>query len=353
MQNCMKKYQNEFSIKFAQIMGQNLNVWKIIQKKERKSLYSLSSFIWYFIAFLFGFIPGKREHNYNLELHCWLAVIFFICAVIINIQTTNKTYQNTIKSSLFPELLKVFGDKIFYNKSAGIIANSLSDSIVNLDDVVDIVSEMENFGSTPLIPNSYFESCQLYPREITQREDDDCFSGEYNGVKFEMDEADFGWNANDKHHTYNRMFKGLAMKFKMNKEIYPRVLVLSKFSFTKIPPNFERVTLEYEKFNKKYDVWVEKLSNGVSEQIEARYLLNTAFMDRFMQIQTSFKVRKMCCSVYGDNLLIMLSTRKDLFEMNHLLGKIDDIRQYKHLFDEFASVLSFIDVLNLSSKSKL
>ena len=72
-----------------------------------------------------------------------------------------------------------------------------------------------------------------------------------------------------------------------------------------------------------------------------------------MNIQTSFKVRKMCCSVYGDNLLIMLSTNKDLFEMNHLLGRIDDVKQSHHLFDEFASVLSFIDVLNLSSKTML
>ena len=94
------------------------------------------------------------------------------------------------------------------------------------------------------------------------------------------------------------MFKGLAMKFKMNKEIYPRVLILTKYSFTKIPPNFEKVTLEYEKFNKKYDVWVEKYSNGTSGQVEARYLLNTVFMDRLMHIQTSFRVRKMCCSVY-------------------------------------------------------
>ena len=349
----MNKYKNEFSIKFAQVMGQNLNVWKAIQRKERKSLYSFGSIAGYFGTSLLGFIPGKNEREYNLEIHCWLAVIFFIGAIITNIQLTNKTYQNKIKSSLFPELLKVFSEKIFYSKNAGIIANSLSESIVSLDDVADIVSEMEDFGSTPLIPNNYFESCQLYQREITQREDDDCFSGEYNGVKFEMDETDFGWNSNDKYHTYHRMFKGLAMKFKMNKEIYPRVLILTKYSFTKIPPNFEKVTLEYENFNKKYDVWVEKFSNGASGQVEARYLLNTVFMDRLMNIQTSFRVKKMCCSVYGDNLLIMLSTNKDLFEMNHLLGKIDDIKQYHHLFDEFASVLSFIDVLNLSSKTKL
>ena len=139
----------------------------------------------------------------------------------------------------------------------------------------------------------------------------------------------------------------------MNKKIKSRVFILSKMSFTKIPPNFEKVELEYEKFNKKYDVWVEKNQMGGSGQIEARYLLTTAFLDRFMQIQTSFRVSNIKCSVYDDSLLILLGTKKDLFEMNHLFGKIDDISQYQNLFNEFSSVLSFIDILNISSKTGL
>ena len=102
----------------------------------------------------------------------------------------------------------------------------------------------------------------------------------------------------------------------------------------------------------KYDVYVQK-SQDVNGQIEARYLFNTAFMDRFMQIAISFGVYRVQCSIFDDSMLILLSTNKDLFEMNHLFGRIDDIHQYDHLFDEFASVLSFIDVLNLASKTGL
>jgi len=308
----------------------------------------------YLFAALLGFIPGKREHEYHLKLHCWLAVIFFIGAIIVNIQVTNKNYQNKIKSTLFPDLLKVFGDKIFYNLDAGAIADALAGSLLNSKDSASMVEGLTNYSTAGNnIPDYVFENCQLYNRKITQREDDDIFNGEYHDVKFLINETDFGWNSNDKHHTYHCMFKGIAMRFKMNKDIKNRVLILTKHSFTKIPPNFEKVTLEYEKFNKKYDVWVEKHPISGSGQVEARYLLNTAFMERLMQIQTSFKVNKMCCSVFDDEMLIMLSTNKDLFEMNHLFGKIDDISQYRHLFDEFASVLSFIEVLNLSSKTKL
>lgn len=321
MSKCMEKYRNDFAINFARIMQEKLPKWKKFQIEERKSLYSLGAIGGYLGTALLGFIPGKREYNYDLKLHCWIAVIFFIGAVITNIQWTNKTYQNRVKRTFFNDLLRVFGDKIFFD--------------------------------VKVIPNSLFNSSKLYPRDIMTRDDDDRFYGEYNGVDFVINETDFGWNANDKHRTYHSMFKGVAMHFKMNKEIKSRVLIMSKKLWNKVPKNYEKVVVEYEKFNKKYDVWVEKNTMGDPGQIEARYLLNTVFLDRFMQLQTSFRVSKIACSVYGGNMLVMLSTNRDLFEMNHLLGKIDDIRQYKHLFEEFASVLSFMEVLNLASKTKL
>ena len=354
MQQYMRQYQNDFSIKFAQTMQRNIHLWKVIQKQEQKSLYSLKSIGEYLFVALLGFIPGKHEREYSIEVHCVIAVIFFIVAIIVNIQVTNKVYQNEIKSSLFPELLKVFGEKIFYNNSYGIIANSLSQSLLNTKDAANILSELEVAGiGASTLPNNLFESSCLYPKQIMYRNDDDSFYGEFNDVKFDMVETDFGWIANDKHHTHHSMFKGLAMKFKMNKFIKSRVLILTKHSFTKIPKNFERVNLELDKFNKKYDIWVENNVMGGSGQIESRYLLNTVFMERLLQIQTSFRVSKMCCSVYGEEMLVMLSTNRDLFEMNHLLGHIDDIKQYKHLFDEFSSVLAFMEVLNLKSKTGL
>ena len=81
--------------------------------------------------------------------------------------------------------------------------------------------------------------------------------------------------------------------------------------------------------------------------------MNVSFLERFMQLKTSFRVGQMSCSIYGDTILVLLNTGKDVFEMNHLLGRLDDVKQYSRLFDEFASVLSFIDVLNLASKTKL
>ena len=353
--DCMDKYKNDFAIKFAKIMQQQLDIWKDVQNSNRLSLLSLQSFGFYFFIAALGMVPGKNEHNYNLKFHLILAAVCFIAAVISNIHSTNKTYQDTIKATLFSELLKIFGNLQYRSSSS--LTSKLNASSIILDDETDNAAALAKTNIDNLvlydIKNSIFQDSQLYDKIITSRTDDDAFYGIYNDVGITIVETDFGWNAKDKYRTYHSMFKGAAMRFKMNKQIKSRVLILTKFSMTKIPKGYEKVELESVKFNKKYDIWVNTQSNKGQGQIEARYLLNTAFMERLMQIQTSFKVSRMCCSVFGDSMLIMLHTRKDLFEMNHLFGRIDDVHQYKHLFDEFASVLSFIDVLNLSSKTKL
>ena len=321
MPQCMDKYKNDFAIEFAKLMQKNSQKWKKVQYDARLELLSPSSFGYYLLWFLGGFIPGTKEREYNLKLHFIFAIGTLIAGIITNIQMQNKNYQNEVKRTLFPNLLKIFG-----NISYGRLLTRIS---------------KEKLTQSELFPNE----------KITQKKDDDCFTGEYNGVNFTINETDFGYTGNN--NKYAQVFKGLAMHFSMNKKIKSRVLIMSKEIGQCTPANYEKVEFEYEKFNKKYNVYVQKTQMEAGGQIEARYLLNTAFMERFMQISTSFKIDNMQCSIFGDSILILLSTNKDLFEMNHLLKKVDDINQYKTLFDEFASVLSFIDVLNLSSRTGL
>lgn len=329
----LDKYKNDFAINFAKIMQENLKSWEAIQKEERLSLISWKAFMWYFGISLIGFVPGKHETNYNLKIHCIFAVIIFFFVVWGNISITNKRYQESIKKTLFPVLLKTFGD-IHYK-------------IFDYDAILD---EKEKNKNKYYIAKSVYEKSKLFDKPVQYKNEDDCFYGKYQDIPFIINETEFGYITKGKSKEEHTLFKGIGMEFKMNKKINSRVLILSKLSLTKIPENFEKVELEYEEFNKKYDVWVEKGSNG---QIEARYLLNTAFLNRFMHLQTSFGILNMKCSIYQNSLLILLSTHKDLFEMNHLFGKFDDISQYQHLFGEFTSVLSFIEVLNLSSKTGL
>ncbi len=319
----MKKYKNDFAVKFAQLMQKELPAWKNFQSIERKKLYT-SYAKWYFIAFAMGFLPGKRERHYldNLEIHFWLGVIFFVGSIVMAIDIANKDYQNSIKKTLFPQLLKVFSNNIGYKRK----------KIKTVD----------------------YNLSELFYENVSYSSTDDYFSGEYNNIKFQIDETLLTNTKKLKNGKTEstELFKGVAMQFEMEKKINARVLIYSKSLLNNVPEGYEKVTLEYEKFNKKYNLYVQNTRDSEG-QIEARYLFNTAFLDRFMQLQTSFKVNKMTCSIYKNNILILLHTQKDLFEMNHLLGNIEDVTQYNRIFDEFASVLSFIDVLNLSSRTGL
>ncbi len=334
----MEKYKNNFAIEFAKVMQKNLPQWKKYQKKHIRALFKKEHIITCIIAFLVGFIPGKREFNYDIHFHVCLAIIFLIGAIITVIGFENKEYQDDIKSDLFPKLLKVFGQNIEYGVDA--FFNNPSSSVY----------------CSSCIPNSVYDNSMLFKKPVSHDILDDKFAGVYNDCSFLITESEvinIQKYKNGKS-DITSLFKGVAMYFEMQKKIKSRVLIYSKSLFkNKVPKDFEKVEFEYEKFNKKYDVYVQKTQMEAGGQIEARYLFNTAFMDRFMQLHTSFKIKKMQCSIYGNSMLILLSTNRDLFEMNHLFRRIDDINQYRVLFDEFASVLSFLEVLNLSSKTGL
>ncbi len=337
MPQCMEKYKNDFAIEFAKVMQKNLLVWKELQKTYTRHLYGKEWITGYIISFLCGFIPGRHERNYDVRFHFWLAVALFIGSIITAISVENKDYQKDIKKDLFPKLLKVFGKDIKYGAGG------------------DFYSSSGPVYSSGYISNSVYDNSMLFKKPVSSDSADDKFTGVYNDCPFTISESEvtnIQRYKNGKSDT-TQLFKGVAMHFKMQKKVKSRVLIYSKGLFDKVPDDFEKVEFEYEKFNKKYNVYVQKSKDESRGQIEARYLFNTAFMDRFMQLHTSFRISKMQCSIYEDSVLILLSTNKDLFEMNHLFCRIDDINQYKKLFDEFASVFSFLEILNLSSKTGL
>lgn len=326
----MKKYKNQFAIEFAKVMQENLPQWKKLQKTHIKALFNNK--VWnslYLFNLFVGFILGTIEKDYSLNFE--IVIIFIIFCIILNIYFENKEYQKDIKKDLFPKLLKVFGEKIEYGPGTK-FGNSLG-----------------------YIPNFVYNNSMLFDETVSYDSPDDTFTGIYKDSSFTILETEIintikhiGGNTEDV-----RLFKGVAMHIKMQKKIKPRVLIYSKGTFKNRPPkDFEKVEFEYEKFNKKYDVYVQKTPIDAVGQIESRYLFNTVFMDRFMQLHTSFRIRKMKCSICENYMLILLATNRDLFEINPIFGRIDDINQYKKLFDEISSVLLFLDVLNPSLSSK-
>lgn len=322
MPQCMDKYKEKFAFEFAKVMQKNGQRWRTSQKTRVKNLYTKWILI-YIGVFFAGFIPVKNEGmDYNLNIHIILSIIGFIGAIFAAIFYEIYKLKEELKTDLYTNLLKAFGHDIVYDCGE--------------------------------ISYSEYNNSQLFDKPVRHISVDNRFCGIFKDSPFVITEANLNYIKTSHGKTQEtRLFKGISMYFKMQKKVKSRVLIYSKSGFNKTPKGFEKVEFEYNKFNQKYDVYVQKSKDETSGQIEARYLFNTAFMDRFMQLQTSFKIGEIKCSIFEDTMLVLLATNRDLFEINPLFKKIDDINNYQTLFDEFASVLSFLEVLNLSSKTGL
>ena len=107
---------------------------------------------------------------------------------------------------------------------------------------------------------------------------------------------------------------------------------------------FEKLHLEDISFDKRFKVYSEN-------QIEGRYLVTTAFMDRLYNLQTAFGEDNIKCSFYDDKIMFAISTKKDLFELGdlyHTFGK--DIEQF---YDQIASIYDMIEYFKLNERTGL
>lgn len=132
--------------------------------------------------------------------------------------------------------------------------------------------------------------------------------------------------------------------FKGNTFLYEKALTNKKLFFKK-KDGMKKVSLEDVVFNSMYEVYS-------TDQIEARYLLTTAFIDRFKKIRTAFKAEYIRAEFVNDKLTILLGVEKDLFAMGSISKKTTS-RTFVELFEEIYSVLSLVDTLQLDQNTGL
>ncbi len=226
---------------------------------------------------------------------------------------------------------------------------------------------------------------------------DDCFEGIYNGVKIVVSEQKLtdvcGYGKNKREYS---VFKGvlisfdLAKKFKGHTVVRKRwgingdnigemiisLLKKSEFWFLAfflgmiicfglpisiLPlifcicilflPTFVRclvmrwkkrqlrgVNLEDVVFDKYWRV-------QAADQIEARYVLTPAFIERMLEVKRRFYGKKIEFSFWNNKVLIAIYTNKDMFETTSLFTPALSYHKVQDVLSQFWAVFSVIDVL--------
>ena len=263
-----------------------------------------------------------------------LMMIFMTLGIslLFNAHKKNKNFAMKIKSDCLSKLLKVFGDIQWQNGK-----NIINDWDLNRSAL------FSNFNT---------------------RYTDDEFSGSFNGVPFKICETNLlQISGSGKSRTYIPVFKGVVIQFKSNKIIRNRTMIATKGDFTakiafvvlglicwggskisyKDEEKLDEVKLEDPEFCKKFNAYS-------SDQVEARYLLTTAFIERFQNLNTAFGAKKAKCSFYGDKIMFAISTNKNLFEVGSLFKSLEKPGAVNQFYNELASIYSMIDYFKLDEK---
>ena len=291
--------------------------------------------------------------------------IVIFCILIFPIWDYNNKFVQKLKSSIMPKIIPVFG-------------------------------HMQWINGLTLIDIKELKASQLFGY-WNKRESFDSFRGNYKGVDFSISETRLYISGK----TDDTIFKGVIVTFESNKTIKNTTIVTTKgdrylrnnnsaniilticgsfsasffiavliqswgycggdaikcflvalclvtllvvlfnviYKTVKLN-NHNEVKLEDPEFSRRYNVYS-------SDQVEARYLLTTAFMERFNNIETAFGTKKIKCSFYNDRLMFAISTRKDLFEVGNLFCSLSNPKQMRNFFNELASILALVDYFKL------
>lgn len=199
---------------------------------------------------------------------------------------------------------------------------------------------------TPPVTSKHIDDCRIIScSDRCGKSFDDCFIGDYRKVPVAISECKYEIGSGKNRRT---VFQGVVIRIKMNKNFEGTTLIRAKNAYNADKSDLKKagssqVKLEDPEFEKLYTVYG-------TDQIEARYLITTAFMERLKCIRLAFKAKHISCSFYGDSVYIAPHTGTDLFSLCSLVKPVNDRKQFEILFNEFASILQLVDHFKLDKR---
>jgi hypothetical protein len=252
-----------------------------------------------------------------------IGIIAGVVTLAIWLEKPVKEYKSSIKSTVFPEIFRFFGDGFSYVETPPITIESLKPS-----------------GIIPSHDKARIE---------------DYVKGSYNGVQLELMEAKLTERrGGEKNSRTVTVFDGVCVLLSMNKAFKGRTMVKKDEGgaanavggwISKKFDNVQRVKLEDPVFEKQFEVYG-------TDQVEARYLLTTSFMERLLGVAALFG-KGVQAGFYDDHLLLMLPSKKDRFEPASIFTPATFVEDSKTILTEMQAIFGIIDALKLHERTGL
>ena len=355
-----EKNIDDYRREFYQVYHREILPKLEVFERTRKSKFGQLLFYEITVASVLAVL--LMSSGYIRGLYYEIACVLLVLALIIIPYFMNKNFVKMLKKECMHSLTKVFGE-------------------------VEWANDQQFITDTELVKSELFST-------YNRRGSDDSFKGKYNGVNFVISETKLvNQTGSGKNRRRRTIFKGIIINFESNKTIRNKTIITTKWDmhtarmskwmfFSSILPLFayiylfpelkilliaaaalaiiaififfskgngealDEVNLEDPVFEKKFNVYS-------SDQVEARYLITTAFMERFNNLNTAFGAKKAKCSFFDNTIMFAISTHKNLFEIGNLFMRLDDPNRITKFFNEIASILILVDYFKLDEHIKL
>lgn len=319
----LNEYRKIFHTYFYEKISPALQQFEELRKKEFYKYKIIISFIVLTaIIFLITILNiYVFSHNSSFGKENAVQAIIFGCILIIILlsflaQKVAKNFENTVKNCVMSSFLSFFGD---FKWSCE-----------------EFIPEQE------IDESKLFDSFNMYSH-------DDYFEGDHKGLHFIIAEIDLKRESGSgKNRTVVQVFDGILVRISLNKNFNCQTIITANgrglFSF--LGGKLQKVELEDPEFNKMFDV----LSN---DQVEARVILTTAFIERFKALRNVYQAKDIRASFLNNKVTISIPCHKDMFKLGKLNVPVADAGEFQELFEEFVAILALVDLLRLDSKTGL
>ena len=185
--------------------------------------------------------------------------------------------------------------------------------------------------------------------EHDERAHEDCFRGRYRDVNIAFEEIRLIRVRRTKRgKRRTTVFDGIAVILRMNKEFQGHTIVKEDLGsalnwFRDKVTRLETVTLEDPRFEDTFEVFS-------TDQVEARYLLTPAFMDRLLAVSDAFGGAKLRACFLNNRLYLLIPYKKDLFEAASLSQTVLETEPLRKVLVQINALRGIVDALKLNEK---
>lgn len=306
--NSIKDFKNNFAKIYHSEVVPKLNKFEELRLQTRKKAFTYSGLI-----LAAALTSGLCGYFYKIDILMFIGFMALILAFVLY-GLMQKNFERDLKIQIMPVLMNAFGNFI-WSPAQKIDTYEIKDS-------------------------------KIFSR-FDYRDSDDNFFGTYREMPIEISETHLYYKTRDSkgRTTTHTTFKGALVSIGVGKNFTGHTVIRQR-GFMLNRKVYEEVKLEDPEFGKRYFV-------DSNDQVEARFILTPAFMERFKNIAYSFGSDDPECSFKNQKLLIALPTGKDLFALGNLNTPVTDTKPFQTLLNELIAIFEMIDHLKVTQKTGL